>query len=76
MREEWITSSHSSGSGQCVEVRDMWFTSSYSCGENNCVETLVPAGDAVVQVRDTKDRDRGIITVGARAWGDFLGHVA
>lgn len=76
MRGDWTTSSYSGAEGNCVEVRDMWLKSSYSCGENNCVETLVPTGDAVVQVRDTKDRGRGIITVGAGAWEKFIDQVA
>lgn len=70
MNDTWITSSYSAGGATCVEARTAWQKSSYSCGENNCVE--VATGQQVVQVRDTKDRDRGSITVGSRAWKAFL----
>lgn len=69
-RTAWATSSYSAGGATCVETRAAWRKSSYSCGENNCVE--VANGQQVVQVRDTKDRDRGIITFGSEAWKAFI----
>ena len=79
MNDTWITSSYSAGGATCVEARTAWQKSSYSCGENNCVETRTgwvtsshSQGETVVQVRDTKDRDRGIITFGSQAWEAFI----
>jgi hypothetical protein len=47
-----------------------WRKSSYSDAQNNCVE--VGRGDDVTAVRDTKDRDGGVLTFDARAWASFL----
>jgi hypothetical protein len=47
-----------------------WKISSYSTGANNCIETA--SAGCVVGVRDTKDRDRGIVAVGAPAWARFV----
>jgi hypothetical protein len=71
MNETWRTSTHTNGGTACVETRALWRTSTYSTGENNCVEFRQPGAKAV-QVRDTKDRGRGTITVGAEAWEKFL----
>ncbi|MFE7615274.1 DUF397 domain-containing protein [Streptomyces sp. NPDC057496] len=47
-----------------------WRTSSYT-GTENCVE--VADNDSVgVMVRDTKDRDRGIMVVRPAAWAKFV----
>lgn len=47
-----------------------WLKSSYSSTEANCVEVAV--APVVVEVRDTKDRDGGTLTVPAAAWSAFL----
>ena len=49
-----------------------WRKSSYS-GANGgqCVETATAAG--AVLVRDTTDRDGGILAFTADAWAEFLG---
>jgi hypothetical protein len=47
-----------------------WRKSSFSGnGGAECVETASHAGD--VLVRDTKDRERGVITVNAASWRVF-----
>jgi hypothetical protein len=47
----------------------MWRKSSYSGTEENCVEVNL---GPVSQIRDTKDRTGGTLTVKAAAWGAFL----
>ncbi|MEV6877079.1 DUF397 domain-containing protein [Amycolatopsis sp. NPDC051128] len=47
----------------------MWRKSSYSGTEENCVEVRL---GPVSQIRDTKDRSGGTISVSAAAWGAFL----
>ncbi|RMI40857.1 DUF397 domain-containing protein [Streptomyces triticirhizae] len=47
-----------------------WFTSSYSNGTGNCVE--VADLDGAVGLRDTKDREAGVVTVGVTQWRTFL----
>jgi Domain of unknown function (DUF397) len=66
----WRKSSYSGSSGgNCVEVGS-WRKSSYSGGSGgDCVEI---AGTArVVTVRDTKDRDGGMLAFTADAWATF-----
>lgn len=47
-----------------------WKTSSYSNKHDwMCVEVAL---GTVVGVRDTKDRERGQLTIGATAWAAFL----
>jgi hypothetical protein len=46
-----------------------WRTSSYSASNGSCVE-IAPLTDGTA-VRDTKDRDGGMLTVGQRAWDVF-----
>ncbi len=47
-----------------------WRKSSYSGGEgSDCVEVRM---GAVVDVRDTKDREGGQLTVSSSAWAVFL----
>ena len=46
-----------------------WRTSSYSGTNGNCVETA--SSDGLVLVRDTSDRDCGILTFPAEAWEKF-----
>jgi len=49
-----------------------WRTSSYTGnGGGNCVETA--SGDGLVLVRDTKDRDGGMLAFSAEAWEKFTG---
>jgi hypothetical protein len=51
-----------------------WRVSSYSAAQGNCVEVgAVPAGsaDAVIAVRDTKDRGGAVLCVSAETWGRF-----
>ncbi|WP_141748504.1 DUF397 domain-containing protein [Amycolatopsis mediterranei] len=47
----------------------MWRKSSYSGAQTNCVEVQL---GPVSQIRDTKDRSGGTLTVGSAAWGAFL----
>ncbi|SOD67836.1 protein of unknown function [Streptomyces zhaozhouensis] len=47
-----------------------WFTSSYSNGTGNCVEVADLHG--AVGLRDTKDRESGLVTVGAAQWRSFI----
>lgn len=71
----WATSSYSGGNGgNCVEAAGPWHTASYSGYDGECVETAVCRCE--VKVRDTKDRQRGMLTVGSQAWMAFLGMVA
>jgi len=45
-----------------------WRKSSYS-GEDKCVEVAL---GAVSQIRDTKDRAGGTLTISTRSWDAFL----
>ncbi|GAA4979409.1 DUF397 domain-containing protein [Actinopolymorpha pittospori] len=47
-----------------------WRKASYSSSGGNCVE--VGASTTHIGVRDTKDRDGGMLTVSPAAWGSFL----
>lgn len=51
-------------------MNETWRTSTYSGQNCQCVETR-RTGRAV-QVRDTKDRKRGTLTIGADAWKAFI----
>jgi hypothetical protein len=54
-----------------MEDRDMnWRKATYSNGGENCVEVANADG---VAVRDTKDRDGGMLGFTAEAWTAFLG---
>jgi hypothetical protein len=46
-----------------------WRKSSYSGTNGNCVETASSAG--TIAVRDTTDRDGGILAFSADAWAAF-----
>jgi uncharacterized protein DUF397 len=50
-----------------------WQKSSYSGEESNCVE--VGKAPNLVGVRDTKDRDGGMLAFGQGSWGSFLAAV-
>lgn len=69
MTENWKTSTRSLSGETCVEADGPWRTASYSSLSGDCVE--VNPG-VVVRVRDTKDRERGIIRIGAHPWLAFL----
>jgi hypothetical protein len=75
-RAIWHKSSHSSQSGNCVEVAVLpaWHTSGYSSGNGACVEVATNLPGKVA-VRDTKDRDGAVLAFGAAAWREFTGHV-
>jgi hypothetical protein len=45
-----------------------WKTSSYTGSNGNCVEV---AAGSTVAVRDTKDRDGGMLTVSSASWTAF-----
>jgi hypothetical protein len=49
---------------------DEWVTSTRSQGNNNCVEVAKKSG--WVAVRDSKDRDGGLLIVAGDAWTSFL----
>lgn len=68
----WRKSSHSSGTGNCVEVGSTsWRKSSYSDGTGNCVEVSSP--DHIVGVRDTKQgADSPLLEFTEAAWLRFL----
>lgn len=52
--------------------RLMWRKSSYSASQSECVEVaLAPT----VGVRDTKDREGGVLTIPAAAWAVFTRRV-
>jgi hypothetical protein len=63
----WRKSSYSANGGDCVEVG--WRASSYSANGGNCVEVL-PGSE--VLIRDTKDREGGILTASATTWSELL----
>jgi len=63
----WRTSSHSTFDSNCVEAAS-WRKSTASAG-GDCVEA--GHGAAVVGVRDSRDRDGGLLEVGPAAWAAF-----
>lgn len=71
----WRKSSYSgTGGGACVEVAPDWRKSSYSGGSSaNCVE--IGHGPRAIGVRDSKQRDAGILTVSPAVWAAFVGGV-
>lgn len=69
MNENWKTPSRSVSGQNCVEASGPWRTSSYSGEVEDCVEI---SSGAVVRVRDTKDRGRGMLRIGAHPWLAFL----
>jgi hypothetical protein len=74
----WRTASHSTASGNCVEV-GVWRKASYSTANGNCVEvaaTRDQAGtDVLCLVRDSKDRDGGSLAFTPAAWRAFTAQV-
>lgn len=73
-RMSWRISPYSTSGSNCVEAYGPWRTSTYSGETAYCVETSSSA--ATVRVRDTKDRERGHITVSDSTWSAFLAGVA
>ncbi|MEV0840996.1 DUF397 domain-containing protein [Actinocatenispora sera] len=73
---EWRTSSRSSSSGgNCVEVgAGRWRVSAHSSGGG---ASRVEGGDVpdAVAVRDSKDRDGGMLVVGTAPWTAFVAAV-
>ncbi|MFD5036980.1 DUF397 domain-containing protein [Streptomyces sp. NPDC058377] len=69
----WFKSSYSSGEGgECIEVA--WRKSSYSGAEGcECVEFAAVATH--VHIRDSKQPDGPVLTVGPGAWAGFVGLV-
>jgi hypothetical protein len=59
---------------ESIEGRLRWRKSSFSGnGGGNCVETAPDT--ATVHIRDTKSRERGMLTVDAAAWRAFMDDV-
>ncbi|WP_028933519.1 DUF397 domain-containing protein [Pseudonocardia spinosispora] len=56
-----------------LELISPWRVSSYSGNDGNCVE--VAASTAGVLVRDTKDRQGGMLGFGQKEWKAFLAGV-
>jgi Domain of unknown function (DUF397) len=50
-----------------------WRVSRYSGTNGNCVETA--SGNGVILIRDTQNRDGGMLTVTPDAWQDFAARV-
>ncbi|MEV0697359.1 DUF397 domain-containing protein [Saccharopolyspora sp. NPDC050389] len=48
-----------------------WHKSSYSGNSGNCVE-VAGHPDGTRYVRDTKDRERGVLAFGAAQWAAFV----
>jgi hypothetical protein len=63
----WRKSSYSTNGDECVEVG--WRASSYSTNGGECVEVAL---DRPVLIRDTKDREGGILTASTSAWRELL----
>lgn len=51
-----------------------WWTSGRSGSEGNCVEVATNLPD-VVAIRDTKNREHGVLAVGRREWKAFVAGV-
>jgi hypothetical protein len=66
----WRVSSHSGAEGNCAEVAAPWRTSSHSNSQGQCAEVSLTS--TVIQVRDTKDRERGQVAVSPAVWETFL----
>lgn len=52
---------------------DNWRTSSFSGGGSNCVEVAFTPD--LVGVRDSKNRDSGVLAFGAEQWHQFIAAV-
>ena len=49
-----------------------WRKSRASMGEDHCVEVALQASNPTVGVRDTKDRQAGMIDVPTGSWASFI----
>ncbi|WP_030682537.1 DUF397 domain-containing protein [Streptomyces sp. NRRL B-1347] len=69
---EWFKSSYSDEDGQaCLEVAHSWRKSSYSGSEGGeCLE--VTAQPTTIHIRDSKDPERGHLTLTPATWTAFL----
>lgn len=79
----WAKSSHSNGANGCVEV-GAWTTSSHTGNGADCVEGAAVGGaeqaasggvadvGRVILVRDSKDRDGGVLAVDEDEWRAFI----
>lgn len=67
----WRKSSHSQGTGQCVEIAYTWRKSSHSQGGAECVEIARTA--TVTAVRDSKNASGPALLFPEYAFRDFLG---
>jgi len=68
----WRKSSYSVNNGACVEI-DSWRKSS-RCDGGACLE--VGCGDAVIGVRDSKDRGAGpVLVFSSEEWRGFTARV-
>jgi hypothetical protein len=82
-RVAWRTSSYSGNGSNCVEV-GFWRTSIYSGNGSDCVEGAAVGGaeqaasggvadiGRVILVRDSKDRDGGVLAVDEDEWRAFI----
>jgi uncharacterized protein DUF397 len=72
----WRKSSYSgNGGSNCVEVGAIWRKSSYSGnGGADCVEVARNLS-GVVAVRDSKDPDGPVLTVGRDEWARFIARI-
>jgi hypothetical protein len=70
----WNKASLSMGNGNCVEVGMpiSWSKAALSMANGNCVEVGTAQPRDVVHIRDTKSRERGMITVTADTWRGFV----
>ena len=67
---EWRTSTYTTAAANCVEALAPWRTSSHSNSQGSCAEVSPSA--RTVRIRDTKDRERGVVSVSAAVWEAFL----
>jgi hypothetical protein len=70
----WRKPRRSFSNGNCAEVGREWRTAEASMANGQCVEA--GQGEAVVLVRDTKDRDGLVLAFPAKAWRAFTERMA
>lgn len=70
----WIKSTRSGPTGNCVEVSTGWFKSTRSGAYgDNCVETMAYQGD--ILVRDSKDPTGPVLRFTRDEWDAFVAGV-
>lgn len=69
----WKKSSFSGAGGTCVEVGWKKSTFSGSATQGECVEARLEGDD--ILVRDTKDREGGMLTFNRAEWDAFISGV-